>query len=134
MSGTTWTECQSDSILIAVKAQIKFSVVFSSKCTATFFFKFQMWYSISVDGRSISRSIKWYRSGLLVSHFLSILSDSLSWEKVRQKNQSNFAKLKLTIDKVYSLTKKATWQFGRIGFLVNFIIQELKFWKIAQFF
>ena len=27
-----------------------------------------------------------------------------------------------------------TWQFGKIGVLVNFIIQKLKFYKIAQVF
>jgi hypothetical protein len=38
------------------------------------------------------------------------------------------------MDKVYSPTKKATWQFGKIGVLVNFIIQELKFDKLLSFF
>ena len=31
-------------------------------------------------------------------------------------------------------TKIAIWQFGKIGVLVNFIIQELKFCKVAQLF
>ena len=46
-----------------------------------------------------------------------------------QKSLINFAKLKFLNDKSYSYTKKnGTWC------LVNFIIQKLKFYKIAQVF
>jgi hypothetical protein len=39
-------------------------------------------------------------------------------------------------DETYIYTKRTfgTWQFGKIGVLVNFIIKEWKFCKIAQFF
>ena len=36
--------------------------------------------------------------------------------------------------KLTFVKKKNIWQFGKIGVLVNFIIKELKFFKIAHFF
>ena len=61
---------------------------------------------------------------LIFSQFSQIFSHERKCDK---KNLSNFAKLQLIMDKVYSPTNKATWQFGKIDVLVNFIIQELKF-------
>ena len=69
--------------------------------------------------------------------FSQFFSDFLSWEKLTNKKKlSKFTRLPffdIPILEQWNLTKKTfgTLQFGKIGDLVNFIIQELKFSKIA---
>ena len=68
--------------------------------------------------------------------YLSILSDFLSFEKLKLKKLSNnFEKLKALNDKIYIFTKKKP--FNKIGVLVNFIIQKMKskqFFLVTVFF
>ena len=64
-----------------------------------------------------------------VSIFLSILYDFfLTWETDPQKSWAVLKNFN------YWMTKKAIWQLGKNGVLVNFVMQELKFCKIAQLF
>jgi hypothetical protein len=57
----------------------------------------------------------------------------LKREKLTEKKLIHFTKLQFFNNKIYIHTKKpfGTWQ---IGVLVYFIIQELKFFKVAQLF
>ena len=64
--------------------------------------------------------------GICVKYFLSIPQKNLSPEKTETNWVLTFQFLS---DEIYSYTKIkpfGTWQFGKIGVLVNFITQKLK--------
>ena len=44
----------------------------------------------------------------------------------------NFTKLQFLKDKIYNYTQKNIWKFGKIGVLVNFILQKLKSKHLSQ--
>ena len=77
-------------------------------------------------GRKI---LRWTRFGFCEKN-LSILSDFLSPEKLTQKKLSNFAKLQFLNDKIDQSTNFVKLPNGFSFLTVNFIIQELKFFKI----
>ena len=74
--------------------------------------------------------IKGHRLSICGKYFLSFLKKTSHQRNWHNKKLSNFAKLQFLNDKIY---KKAIWQFGKIGDLVNFSITKLLSFLLCQF-
>ena len=70
-------------------------------------------------------------------NLLSIPWDLPLTREITQEKLSSISKLQFLKAKIYSCSEKkpfGTWQYFKIGVLINFTIKELKYCKIALFF